>query len=299
MKVWGKRIGIALATLVVVLALAVGGAYAASVSRQGEVYDVAGATFEIPNDPESLAEGERLYVTRGCAVSECHTEDAGGATMMEDGPFGTITAANLTAATAEYSSADWDRAVRHGIRRDGTSLVFMQSIDFIGMSDRELGLIAAYVRSRPRVERSLPPIRLSVLARIVDLAGVFVLFPASAIDHAAARGPAVPPGRTAEYGRELARLCMGCHGRQLSGGPIPGAPPELGTPLNLTPHESGLASWSEEQFRTLLRTGVTPSGHRIDPVQMPWPAIGRMTDDEIGALWLFLATLPPLPEGSR
>jgi len=49
------------------------------------------------------------------------------------------------------------------------------------------------------------------------------------------------------------------------------APPEMGMPLNLTPHESGLAGWTEAQLREVLRTGRTPSGHQIDARQMPYP----------------------------
>lgn len=299
MKKWGKRIGIGLGIIVGLLGISIGAAYGASVSKESTHYDLEGATFEMPNDPTSLAEGERLFIARGCGSPDCHTEDGGGHVMMQDGPFGTITASNLTEFAADFSSADWDRAVRHGVTRRGTSVVFMPAVDFIGMSDRELGLIAGYVRSLPRVTRDLPATNLGMVARMVDLADGFELFPASAIDHGAVASPDPEPGRTLEYGQYLAALCTGCHGAHFSGGPIPGAPPELGTPLNLTPHETGLAGWSEEQFRTVLREGRTPSGHQISPQQMPYPSLARMTDDEIGALFLYLQSLPPVPEGNR
>lgn len=299
MKKWGKRIGIALVVLVALIGVAVGTAFGVSLNKQGQVYEIEGATFAIPSDPESIAEGERLFVTRGCGGTDCHTEDGGGHVMMQDGPFGTITAANLTTSTRDYTPADWDRAVRHGMRRDGTSLIFMPSLDFVHMSDRELGLIVGYIRSMPTVQRELPANEVSLLARIIDLTGAFHLFPAAAIDHDAVSQPDPEPGRTVEYGRYLASLCMGCHGEQFSGGPIPGAPPELGVPLNLTPHETGLAGWTEAQFATALREGRTPDGRELDRVQMPWPMFARMTDDEVGAIFMFLQTLPPLPEGSR
>lgn len=295
---WGKRIGIGVGVVLLVLLVALGGAYAASSSKQGAHYDVAGASFTIPDDPALHAEGERLFTARGCASPDCHTDDGGGH-VLSMGPLGTITGTNLTTRTEGWDAEDWDRAVRHGVREDGTPLVFMPSQDFAGMSDRELATIAAYVRTMPRVDRELPPHQIGLLARVIDLSGGLVLFPASIIDHASVSAPDPEPGRTLEYGTYLGRLCMGCHGEHLSGGPIPGAPPEMGTPLNLTPHESGLAGWTEEQFRTVLRTGVTPSGHEINPRQMPWPALARMTDDEIGALFLYLQSLPPLPEGSR
>jgi mono/diheme cytochrome c family protein len=299
MKKWAKRLGIVLAVIVALLLIAVGGAYGASVSKQGQTYEVDAATFEIATDPAVLAEGERLFIARGCGSPDCHAEDGGGHALMQDGPFGTITASNLTEIARDYTAADWDRAVRHGVRRDGTALIFMPAVDFQAMSDRELGMIAGYVRSMPRIERELPTTTLSMLARMIDLADLFEMFPASVVDHAAVSSPDPEPGRTAEYGRYLAALCTGCHGTHFSGGPIPGAPPELGTPPNLTPHDSGLAGWNEAQFRTVLREGRTPNGHEISRAQMPWPTFARMTDDEIGAIWVYLQTVPPLPEGNR
>jgi len=40
-----------------------------------------------------------------------------------------------------------------------------------------------------------------------------------------------------------------------------------------------------------LRTGKRPDGRELDKF-MPWPAMSKMTDDEIAALWLYLSSLP-------
>ncbi len=297
-KKWLRRIGIVLGVLVLVILVGLGGAYAASTSKEGTHYEVGDVSFEVPTDAASLAEGQRLYTARGCSSPDCHLDDGGGR-VLEMGPLGALSAANLTVHCADFTPADWSRSVRHGVNPEGTSVRFMPSQDFQGMSDHELGLIVAYVRSLPRVDRELPPHQIGMLARVIDLAGGFALFPAAIIDHGAVDDPDPTPGRTVEYGAYLGAVCMGCHGEHLSGGPIPGAPPEMGTPLNLTPHETGLAGWTEEQFRAVLRTGMTPSGHQIDARQMPYPTLAHMTDDEIGALFMYLQSLPPLPEGSR
>ncbi len=294
-----KAILVVLAVLVGLVVLAFGGARAASAMKEAATYEVTLVDVPIPTDAESLVEGERLFVSRGCGGGDCHGPDGGGHVMMTDGPFGTITATNLTVTTAEFTARDWDRAVRHGMRADGRSLVFMPSLDFAGMPDRELGMIAAYVRSLPRVERTLPATDVGMLARVIDLTGGFELYPASAIDHDAVAAPDPEPGRTAAYGEYLARLCTGCHGATFSGGPIPGAPPELGLPRNITFHETGLASWSEDDFRVAMREGRTPDGSTLNRAQMPWPELGRMTDDELGAIYLYLQTLPHRPEGER
>ncbi|MCZ7678366.1 MAG: hypothetical protein M5U28_06170 [Sandaracinaceae bacterium] len=146
MKKWGKRIGIALVVLVALIGVAVGTAFGVSLNKQGQVYEVEGATFAIPSDPESIAEGERLFVTRGCGGTDCHAMDGGGHVMMQDGPFGTITAANLTTATGDYTPADWDRAVRHGMqpRRDVADL-------------HAVPRLRAHERPRARPHRGLHP----------------------------------------------------------------------------------------------------------------------------------------------
>lgn len=299
MKKWGRRAAVLLGAVVCLVGLLTGAVYGVSVGKENARYEVAGASFEIPSDAASLAEGERLYVSRGCGSADCHTPSGAGHLMMQDGPLGTIAASNLTIAAQGFDAAAWDRAVRHGLRSDGRSLIFMPSSDFQNMSDHELGLIVAYIRSLPLVASPQPACAPGMVARVVDIAGGFCLFPASAIDHAHVSDPDPPPGRTVAYGAYLARLCTGCHGEHFSGGPIPGAPPELGTPLNLTPDATGLEGWTEEQFRAVLREGRRPGGESISPTQMPWPALARMTDDEIGAIWLYLQTVPPRPEGSR
>ena len=43
---------------------------------------------------------------------------------------------------------------------------------------------------------------------------------------------------------------------------------------------------------TALRTGVTPTGRRLDGEQMPWPTLGQMTDIELQAVWTYLQTVP-------
>lgn len=294
-----RRLLLGLGILVASVLVLLGGARLASAARQSATYDVASIDLSLPNDSASLAEGERLFVSRGCGGADCHGADGGGHVMMSDGGFGTIVASNLTAVARDLSAEDWDRAVRHGVRRDGRSLVFMPSGDFVAMPDRELARIAAYARTLPRVERDLPPTSPGMLARVLDLAGAVDLFPAARIDHAAIAAPDAEPGRTVEHGAYLARLCTGCHGMQLSGGPIPGAPPELGNPRNLTFHETGLAGWSEQDFVRAMREGTTPDGATLDRRQMPWPDLSRMTDDELGAIYLYLQTVPHVDEGNR
>jgi mono/diheme cytochrome c family protein len=114
------------------------------------------------------------------------------------------------------------------------------------------------------------------------------------IDHDGPRPVAPKPGVTVEYGKYLASTCTLCHGSNFNGQMISEGGPEYLAP-NLTPGGE-VAFWSEEDFMRTLRTGVTPSGHQLIDM-MPWKYFGQMTNDELKAVWMYLQSLPALPEG--
>jgi len=66
---------------------------------------------------------------------------------------------------------------------------------------------------------------------------------------------------------------------------------------NLTPDTStGIGEWTEETFIRTLRTGKhqgQPNGRDILP-PMPWQFIGKMTNDDLKAVWAYLRSLPPV-----
>jgi len=282
--------------LFAILILALAGSLLASRMRQQHRYQVAVKDVSVTAGAAAIAEGERLYLSRGCG--ECHGIRGEGRVVIDGAP-GRMVASNLTRYAPTASSLDFVRAVRHGLARDGRPLLLMPSDDFLGMNDEELAQLIAYVRSMPRVESSLPEQQVRPLGAVLHVLGLFPLLAAERIDHE--HLPQQFPAREASvaYGKTLAAGCTGCHGEGLSGGPIPGAPPELGVPANLTPHETGLAGWSDADFKRALREGVDPRGHRLDPKQMPWPTLGRMNDTELGALFAYLKTVPAKPMGSR
>jgi len=64
---------------------------------------------------------------------------------------------------------------------------------------------------------------------------------------------------------------------------------------NLTPDpDTGLGSWTEQQFVDTLRSGRhLGRGREILP-PMPWPAIRNMTDDDLKAIFAYLRSIPPV-----
>jgi hypothetical protein len=97
-------------------------------------------------------------------------------------------------------------------------------------------------------------------------------------------------GANLAYGEYLSGFCTGCHGAEMAGGPPvqPDSPPAP----NLTPGGE-LQGWTEADFFTLMHTGQTPSGRQLDPQIMPWEPFGKLADDELRGLWMYLQSLPP------
>ena len=72
----------------------------------------------------------------------------------------------------------------------------------------------------------------------------------------------------------------------------------MAIPLNITPHETGIAGWAYEDFDKLLSTGVRKSGKTLDPM-MPVSELGKFNQTERHALWAYLQTVPARPFGGR
>lgn len=183
---------------------------------------------------ELTARGRHLATVRGCV--DCHGDALGGRVFVDNPAAGRFAGANLTRGGrgAMLTDADWERAVRHGVRRDGTPLIVMPANEFTGMSDEDLAAIVAYARSLPAAHAVQPPTTVEPVLRAFAVAGKTSLA-AEQIDHARAHPARVTAEPSARYGAYLATGCTGCHGMGFSGGPIPGGPPDWKPAANLTP----------------------------------------------------------------
>ncbi len=289
-----KWIGIALAGLVGLVALVTFGGYIVTEWRFNKSYAIVDEALALPSDAASLAEGQRLLTIRGC--TDCHAADLGGKVLIDDSMLGLIATANLTggqgSATAGYTVADWERAIRHGVGPDGRGLLIMPSYEFAGISDEQIAQMIAYLQTISPVERVAAEPELKPLARALFLMGQVPLMPAEKVDQDMTHAARVPAEASADYGAYLATTCTGCHQPNLAGGVVPGSPPGAPLSANLTP-AGNLSNWSLEGFMSTLRNGITPEGKVLDPAVMPWPNVAQMTDVELEALWLYLSSLPP------
>jgi mono/diheme cytochrome c family protein len=292
-----KWMGIVLAVIVVLLLIAVGAIYFIGQSKFTKTYNIQVENVAIPNDAASIERGKHL-VTVLC--TGCHGENLAGTEFFNDpNGLGVIHAKNLTRGKGGiqnfYMDVDFVRTLRHGVRPDGTSVFVMPAADFHYLSDQDLGDIIAYLRTLPPVNQEWAPKQFTFMGMMLTGLGAFDNFiGAEQIDQTGPRPVAPAVGVTAEYGGYLVRLngCRHCHGAQLSGGKVDDPTSNLHGP-NLTPGGE-LAAWSDADFIKTLRTGVTPSGHPLDPM-MPWKEFGRMTDAELKAVFMYLQAQPKLP----
>lgn len=273
--------------------------YFLSNSKINRRLDIEAKAVAVPHDAETLAQGRHLVNTRGCL--DCHGSDLAGAKVIDDPLAGLFHGANITRGNgglaADYGDVDYVRALRHGVARDGRPLLLMPSHEYTNLSDQDLGAMIAYLKTVPAVDRDTVPIKVGPLMRLLLVLGE-VKIATDQIDHAAPREAVVQAEVSPQYGKYLAASCIGCHGDNLSGGKIAGAPPDWPAASNLTRHASSrLTTWTEEQFIQTIRTKVRPDGTTLSPV-MP-SGFAAMNDTELKALWSYLVTLPATPTGSK
>lgn len=263
--------------------------------RLNRTYEVTPIKVEIPSDASSIERGAYIYST-SCA--ECHGENLTGTPFFNDPFIAYIPATNLTSGKGGvgsiYNDIDFIRAIRHGIDPEGKPLIIMPAEAYWYLSNEDLGAVIAFIKSSPALDSSLGNKKITFMGKALVAAGAFgdIIY-AETIAHDQ-QPPGVPPkGITAEYGKYLVNIqhCIDCHGENLNGGqsPEPGAP----FSPNLTPG-GVLSTWSTADFINTLRTGSTPLGHQLDKNYMPYTEIGRMTDEDLTAMFLYLQSLPAL-----
>lgn len=250
--------------------------------------------------PQVLQQGKYLFESRGCG--ECHGKDGAGRVLLDEGGL-YVRTPDITPArvsmVANYTEADWVRAIRHGIDPAGRALLIMPSEDYARMNDGDLAALVAYIRSLPPGRGEIGEVRLPTLVRAMYGIGVFK-DASEKIDHRLPPPPVIPVGETPEHGGYVAAMCMGCHGPTFSGGRIPGAPPDWPPASNLTPGEGTVMPRyaSVEAFAAMLRTGKRPDGTPVSKV-MPFESLAHLNDTDVKAMHAYLGTLPPRKTGER
>lgn len=255
----------------------------------------------------SVERGE--YLVRGPAgCGNCHTPQGPngpdmsnemGGMMVEKSPAFEAWAVNITPGSrvADWSDAELARAIREGIRPDGSVIGPPMPIGlYRGLSDDDLSSIVAFLRTLPASDNKTP-------------------FSTYNIPLPPAYGPpiesvpAIAPGVTVEYGAYLAgpvAHCIECHTTFGPKGPMMdthlGAggyefhgPWGVSVAPNITSHEDGIVGYTDVELKTIITSGTRPDGSRMKP-PMGYHHYAATTDEDINAIILYLRSLPPLPD---
>ncbi len=282
-----KWVGIVVG-LIVALVLVIGSVfYVTGKAKVTEARGVAPPLTLVKSDSASIARGEHFVNILSC--KECHGDRLEGLEFLDIPPFRLI-ASNLTTGEGgiggKYTDADWDRALRYGVKPNGQAMLVMPSNLFHPMSDEDAADVIAYLKNLPPVDNPLPETEARMPLFLMAGAPGPDIFP-NVMDEDDPRETVPLVAATAEYGEYLTKLmCIECHGSGLRGGkhPEPGAPdgPDL----------LPAGQWSLEAFTKAMREGQTPYETELQTQYMPWSqSYQHLNDVEIEALYLHLGTL--------
>lgn len=265
----------------------------------------------------AIDRGAYLYRAAGCG--SCHTdrennglENAGGVVVQT--PFGKFYAPNITPdpvhGIGKWSEADFIKALRDGVNPAGQHYypAFPYS-SYTRLTDDDLRVLWAYLRSRPAVAQPNRPHEVAWIARMRSAIGWWK-------QRYFSPGPFMPdPARSAKVNRgaylaEAAAHCAECHSpRDRFGGIVPslryagtGDGPEGGVVPNITPDKkTGLGRWRESEIAYYLETGLTPDGDSAGDLmaEVIDNGLSELTKDDLAAIAAFLKSLAPIEHAVR
>lgn len=219
--------------------------------------------------------------------------------LVDQNPAFTAYAPNITPGgrVAGWSDTDLARAIREGLRPDGTLIgPPMPFTMYRGLADDDVASIVMFLRTLPAVANEVPASTYNI-----------PLPPAYGPPVVSVTAP--PRAVSADYGAYLAgpvAHCMECHTPMGPQGPLVdtalGAggfefhgPWGTSVAPNLTSHQDGLAGYSDAEIAAMITTGTRPDGSAMLP-PMPYGYLSAFTPDDLAAVILYLRSLPPLPD---
>lgn len=311
MKKWLRIVLVVLIVLVVVLAAAAVQLFGLRTFIGPRKRDLTAQTFQ--STPARLERGRYIASSMGCLY--CHSphdwsqreepipagmEGAGQQLPYTDLP-GRVIAPNLT-PDKESGAGGWSddalaRAIREGIGHDGRALFpIMPYSHYRTLPDEDLASVVVYFRSLPPVRNPLPQTE--------------IIFPVKYFIRNAPQPITTPVPEPdlsdpVKRGSFLVNLigCADCHtpvdnhrhpvpGMDFGGGQVIALPWGNVASANITPDPTGIAYYDEALFIKSMRTGTV--GARELNRAMPWMVLGKMTDQDLAAIFAYLKTLKPV-----
>jgi len=302
-----RKILKALLYILFVLVLLIAGALIYFFNRYPRVQDPP--QIHVVSTPEKIQRGEYLskHVV-GCVY--CHasrnskfysdpvipgSEGKGGLFIVD--AAGTIYTPNITPhALASWSDGEIVRAVISGVNKDGKALFPMMPYPrFASLTEDDLTAIIAYIRSLPPINYDPPRSRFA--------------FPLNLIVRTMPKPSAIHGSPISDRGLYLTTIasCSECHtpkddqhkdlpGMSFAGGQHFGNGVHS---ANITPDmETGIGKWSKADFIATFKRFDSSAARNILIVEgtpntpMPWTLFAGMTEDDLGAIYDYLRTVP-------
>jgi mono/diheme cytochrome c family protein len=197
---------------------------------------------------QKIAHGERLTQVLGCRG--CHGENFQGKNMEDNPANGPMYSPNVTLVAAQYSDADFDRLLRHGMPKDGREFWFMQVESYQFLTDADFAALVAYLRTLKPAGTPLPPFRFNPREQKDVDEGI--MGDANAQISKFRKDPPIELGAEHAWGRQMVETtCTGCHNNALQGWP------------NFTPNLDIAGAYSKAELTQLLTNGKGKSGKDV------------------------------------
>jgi len=254
---------------------------------------------------ELLDQGWQVFASANCA--DCHTAQGGAANAGGKPfatPFGTIYSSNITpdpvTGLGAWSYDAFDRAMRHGISRDGTNLYpAFPYTNFARMTEDDMFALYAYLQTLQPVQQA---------AQTAQMAFPANLRPTNIVWNWMFLGSTTPlepiATQSADWNRgrylvETVGHCSACHSPRnalgavktgkahLAGAVVGGwyAPPLAGA-------AAASRGWSEQTYRDYLQTGHSDAiASAAGPMAEVVANLQELPASDISAMSVYLASL--------
>jgi cytochrome c553 len=229
-----------------------------------------------------LRHGERLTHVLGC--TGCHGAHLEGTFFSKDEPqYGPLYASNLSVELPQYTDAQLDGMVRHGVQPERRTLWGMPSEIFQHLNDDDMETLTAYLRSLKPIGTKLPPPQFSKLDKEEIARGKFK--PAVKLVQETRSQLPVDVGPSYALGRYITEVtCAECHGPKLEGSPD--------APMGRIPNLIIVGGYTRTEFEKLMTQGIAAGNRKINPIMagVARTRFSHFTRHERNALYAYLKT---------
>ena len=271
--------------ILLLLVLAIVIIYIWSEIKLNRTYDLDIPPFDMAKYQPNIEEGKRLSYIIGC--SGCHDLEMQGQVLWDVPNVLTMVAPNLMDIAKSSSDSDFEKMIRHGIRKDGSSVIMgMPSEFFRHLKDQDLANIIAYIRNKPYVDPPVQKTSYKLLGRLGLIIGEIKNSRESLAEmefrseeNSLAKISDDSLTDQLKMGKYLTQIaCTECHGFNLQG-----------NEMTVSPDLMIAYGYSPEDWQKLMTTGKGLGDRDLGLMsKMVKYRFSHFTDEEREAVYLFL-----------